>query len=210
MKPTRSGTMKNFNISSLDEFFVGEKMEIDNVLTRADRQMILKYALDSIKARENERFLPGTESVQLYHGQSIVDACLEEALIENVYSLRDMVSSPLWLVASLSQARFTQQEYLKKWGPPWYKGWFQRQPLNKIREYFGESIGIYFAFVGKNASSGFWYKFSSFSSSAEYHTVALIAPAILGIFQYFLTGGYVPFFCIFYIIWMLVSFHFTT
>lgn len=38
----------------------------------------------------------------------------------------------------------------------------------------------------------------------EYHTIALIVPAILGIFQYFLSGSYVPYFCAFYVIWMMV------
>lgn len=42
MKPTRSGVMKNFNISCLDDFFINDAMAIDNVLTVADRQMIIK------------------------------------------------------------------------------------------------------------------------------------------------------------------------
>lgn len=42
-------------------------------------------------------------------------------------------------------------------------------------------------------------------SSIEYHTIALIVPAILGIVQYFMSGGYVPYFCAFYVIWMTVS-----
>lgn len=91
MKPTRSGVMKNFNISCLDDFFVNEKMEIDNVLTLADRQTIIKHALDNVRAMPHEKHLPGYEHVLLYHGQSIVAALHEEGLIANIYSLRDTV-----------------------------------------------------------------------------------------------------------------------
>jgi hypothetical protein len=30
----------------------------------------------------------------------------------------------------------------------WARAFLRRQPLGKIRSYFGESIGVYFAFVG--------------------------------------------------------------
>lgn len=91
MKPTRSGDMKSFNISCLDDFFLNESMDIDDILTRADKQIIIKYAVDSIRANDYERNLPGYKLIQFYHGQSIIAACCEEGLIVNVYSLRDTV-----------------------------------------------------------------------------------------------------------------------
>lgn len=91
MKPTKSGVMRTFNISCLEDFFVDDKMAINNVLTMADRQIIIKHALDSIKATEFEKYIPGYETILLYHGQSIIAACQEEGLIESVYSLRDTV-----------------------------------------------------------------------------------------------------------------------
>lgn len=131
MKKTKNGVMKNFNVSCLDDFFLDDSMDIDDVLTVADRQIIVKHALDSIKAGEVERHLPGMEQqVQFYHGQSIVTACLEAGVIECVYALQD-------------------REFLKKFGPVWYLRWFDKQPVERIREYFGESLGIYFSFVGK-------------------------------------------------------------
>lgn len=93
MKPTRSGVMKNFNISCLDDFFIDDSMAIDNVLTVADRQMIIKHAIDNIKATEIEKFIPGYENILLYHGQSLINACMEQGLIVNMFSLRDTVST---------------------------------------------------------------------------------------------------------------------
>lgn len=130
MKKTKSGVMKNFNVSCLDDFFLDDNMDVDDVLTTADRQLIVKHALDCIKAAEMERHLPGMEQVQFYHGQSIVAACLEAGIIESVYALQD-------------------REFLKKFGPEWYLKWFSKQPIERIREYFGESLGIYFSFVGE-------------------------------------------------------------
>lgn len=76
----------------MDEFFVDDNMAIDNVLTLADRQIIIKHALDSIRASPNEKHVPGYEHMTLYHGQSLVDALQMEGLIENIYSLRDTVN----------------------------------------------------------------------------------------------------------------------
>lgn len=100
MKPTRSGVMKTFNISCLDDFFVDDNMAIDNVLTLADRQIIIKHALDSIRASPIEKHVPGYEHMTLYHGQSLIDALQMEGLIENIYSLRDTVMT-MALVSSL-------------------------------------------------------------------------------------------------------------
>lgn len=91
MKPTKSGVMRIFNVTCLEDFFVDEKTDLSEVLTMADRQIIMKHAVDSIRASENEKYIPGYETVQLYHGQSIIEACLEEGLIETIYSLRNTV-----------------------------------------------------------------------------------------------------------------------
>lgn len=56
--------------------------------------------------------------------------------------------------------------------------------LGDIKEYFGESIALYFAFL-------------------EYYTFALVVPSVLGLFGYIFTET-VPFFCIFNVIWVTV------
>lgn len=81
-------------------------------------------------------------------------------------------------------AIFIFQEFLKKLGPDWHNKIYD-QPIHRIREYFGEGIGIYFAFVG-------------------FYTVALVVPTILGLIQCMLSYETVPFFCVFYVVWMTV------
>lgn len=105
-KPTRNG-MRNFNVGSLDDFvyegssdvfewfssykklFFIDNMTIDDILTPADKQVVIKYALENMKALSDERNIPGHNSCQLYHGQSIIHALLSEELIVNMFSLHD-------------------------------------------------------------------------------------------------------------------------
>lgn len=67
-------------------------MTDDDILTPADRQVIIKYALDNIRANENEKHFRGKDdNISLYHGESIIQAAIEADLIVNLYSLHDKV-----------------------------------------------------------------------------------------------------------------------
>lgn len=141
MKRTKHGVMMNFNVSRLDDFFLDDGMAIDDLLTPADRQIIVNYALNSIRAAETDRALPGSESVQFYHGESVVARCEQEGIIKVVYSLHDV------------------EHVRRTFGPPWYRPLsFEWQPIEAIREYFGEALGIYFAFLGEIGGIA-WIKF---------------------------------------------------
>jgi anoctamin-7 len=50
-------------------------------------------------------------------------------------------------------ARQVLFEYWARWGK-----WYKYQPLDHIREYFGEKIAIYFAWLGKCCTGGGSYK----------------------------------------------------
>lgn len=168
MKPTKDG-MRSFNIGCLDDFIYEglytcfdlfrifseyfsvlsgfkwisiylicmnflESMIVDDILSASDKQLIIKHALDTIKAQESEKKFPGQDHAELYHGQSIIQAALYEEFIINMYSLHD-------------------KEFLKKMGPTWYKS-YKHQPVDLIRNYFGESIAMYFSFVGEHHNYG--------------------------------------------------------
>lgn len=106
-------------------------MTMDDILTSADKQFVIKYALENIKAQADER-MPGYAAVSLYHGQSIIHAAMSEELIVNMFSLHN-------------------KEFMKRLGTEWWnlKKTFREQPIEKIRYYFGDGIGFYFSFVGE-------------------------------------------------------------
>lgn len=108
-------------------------MTIEDILTPAERQVVINYALENIKAQSDERHIPGYSAVFLYHGQSIFHAAFSEELIVNMFSLHD-------------------KDFMKRLGSEWWnvRKIFQPQPIEKIRNYFGDAIGIYFSFVGEN------------------------------------------------------------
>ncbi|XP_070496668.1 anoctamin-10 isoform X4 [Chironomus tepperi] len=128
-KPTRNG-MRNFNIGCLDDFLF-DNMTMVDILTPADKQFVIKYALENIKAQADERQLPGYAAVSLYHGQSIIHAAMSEELIVSMFTLHD-------------------KEFMKRLGTEWWnlRKMFHNQPIEKIRKYFGDAIGFYFSFVG--------------------------------------------------------------
>ncbi|CAM1154814.1 Uncharacterised protein g11419 [Pycnogonum litorale] len=75
---------------------------------------------------------------------------------------------------------------LAKLGEKWYRTFLKNQPIDEIREYFGEEIAVYFAFLGS-------------------YTLALAPPAIIGILQLISSVDTIQeyaFFAIFNLIWV--------
>lgn len=107
-------------------------MTMDDILTPAEKQYVIKYALENIKAQADERQLPGYAAVSLYHGQSVIHAALSEELIVNMFTLH-------------------HKEFMRRLGREWWfwKRIYHPQPIEKIRSYFGDGIGFYFSFVGE-------------------------------------------------------------
>ncbi|XP_043241381.1 anoctamin-10-like isoform X3 [Amphibalanus amphitrite] len=142
-KKDRDGYLRDFTCAELDEF-LGEG-GVDGLLTMCEKQRIVLHELEHIRARSAEHQLPGYPSIQLFPGQSVTRLLLQEGIIAQLFPVHDTAE-------------------LERLGKSWYAALFQRQPFEDIRAYFGESVALYFSFLG-------------------FYTTALCGPAALGLLQ---------------------------
>lgn len=127
-KTYQDGNMTTFSYDDKDSF-----LNIDNMqqfLTLAERQFIVKYELDSMRALEDQR-IPGIPAPKgkLKARESILQRLEKVGVIRNVTPLHD-------------------QKKLTALGKEWYSHkslW--GQPLDGIQAYFGGTIAYYFSFL---------------------------------------------------------------
>jgi len=143
-KRDSSGFLRDFTCAELDEF-LGDNTGVDQLLTMCEKQRIVLHELEHLRARSAETTLPGYPGVKLYPGQSVTRLLLQEKVITSLFPTHD-------------------NEELDRLGKSWYAALFQRQPFEDIRAYFGESVALYFSFLG-------------------FYTAALCGPAALGVIQ---------------------------
>ncbi|XP_077290700.1 abnormal X segregation isoform X2 [Arctopsyche grandis] len=165
VKKDRSGILREFVVSRMEDF-LEEGMHVDDFLTTAERQTIVRHELENIRTLEGEHYIPSYNTAGLYTGKSILQSFIQEGLIEKIYPLHDL-------------------DALRKLGSTWFLTLFTKQPFEDIREYFGESIALYFIFL-------------------EFYTVAMIVPMVLGFIQFFVSHETLTFFCIFNVLWVIV------
>ncbi|XP_073425113.1 anoctamin-10 isoform X1 [Dendrobates tinctorius] len=146
VKESNDGTMRPFLYSNRVEYknFLGDG---EDFLTMAECQYIIKHELDNLRAQD-ETSIPGYPQSKLYPGKSIVRRMQTSGVLIQIFPLHD-------------------KEELKRLSFQWYRQIkFAYQPIDKIRHYFGDTIGLYFGFL-------------------EYFTLALIPMALIGIPYYF-------------------------
>ncbi|XP_068092339.1 anoctamin-10 isoform X2 [Hyperolius riggenbachi] len=141
----------------------------DDFLTMAECQYIIKHELDNLRAQD-ETHIPGYSQAKLYPGKSIVRRMQTSGILLQIFSLHD-------------------RDALKLLAKDWYHHVrISHQPIDEIRHYFGDTIGLYFAFL-------------------EYFTWALVPMASVGLLYYSFTwesyDNYVVF-AMFNLVWATV------
>lgn len=69
-KCDKNGLIREFNVSQLDDF-LEDGMHVDDLLTTAERQHIVRHELENIRAQKEDDQVPGYPAFRLYEGQSI-------------------------------------------------------------------------------------------------------------------------------------------
>ncbi|XP_062856918.1 anoctamin-10 isoform X2 [Trichomycterus rosablanca] len=127
-KADKEGNMTTFSFSDRDNFINVDDMQ--NFLTVAERQYLVKHQLESMRAVKDQR-IPGIQGDKgiLRSRQNVFRKLLKTGLIQDVFPLCDQKK-----LNALSQDWYSQK---RLWG----------QPLDSIHSYFGGSIAFYFSFL---------------------------------------------------------------
>ncbi|XP_062571901.1 anoctamin-8-like isoform X2 [Saccostrea cucullata] len=137
LKEELGGGMKEFSVEEQECF---KNIEDENLFfSSQERQSIICHLLDNLRAIQGEQL----GKVKFVEGQSIVPLLESKKIISQVF--------PLHCKQSVKELRKT-----------WVQAVFSPQPLDKIKDYFGVKIALYFAYLG-------------------HYTLALCLPAFVGL-----------------------------
>ncbi|XP_061578497.1 anoctamin-10 [Cololabis saira] len=125
-KAYRTGDMEGFSYHDRDNFKDSDDMEA--FLTLAERQYIVKYELDGLRAQKDLR-IPGLpDSLTLQNRDNIWQKLSSAGVILDTFPLHN-------------------PNKLKDLSEAWYSGNQLAQPLDAVNEYFGNSMAFYFSFL---------------------------------------------------------------
>ncbi|XP_068595448.1 anoctamin-10 [Brachionichthys hirsutus] len=125
-KMYRSDIMEAFSYDDRDNFKDSDNME--EFLTVAEQQYIIKYELDGLRAQRDLR-IPGMSDYTLHRRDNIWQKLGSAGVVMDTYPLHNM-------------------DKLKKLSKVWYSGNQLTQPLDSVNGYFGNSVAFYFGFLG--------------------------------------------------------------
>lgn len=125
-KTYRSGDMEAFSYNDKDNFKDSDNMEV--FLTLAERQYIVKYELDGLRAQRDLR-IPGLpESRMLQKRDNIWQKLSSAGVVVDTFPLHN-------------------RKKLKDLREAWYSGNQLAQPLDSVNDYFGSAVAFYFSFL---------------------------------------------------------------
>ncbi|XP_051238208.1 LOW QUALITY PROTEIN: anoctamin-10 [Dicentrarchus labrax] len=121
-----NNNMEAFSYNDRDNFKDSDNMEV--FLTLAERQFIVKYELDGLRAQRDLR-IPGlSDSSALQHRDNIWQKLGSAGVILDTFPLHN-------------------PDKLKDLSEAWYSGNQLAQPLDAVNGYFGSSVAFYFSFL---------------------------------------------------------------
>ncbi|CAN9499430.1 unnamed protein product [Ophioblennius macclurei] len=125
-KTYQSGDMEAFSYNDRDNFKDSDNME--EFLTLAERQYMVKYELDGLRAQRDLR-IPGlSDSCTLHNRDNIWRKLKSFGVIKDTFPLHNATK-------------------LKDLSKAWYSGNQLAQPLDSVNRYFGSSVAFYFSFL---------------------------------------------------------------
>ncbi|XP_072290469.1 anoctamin-10 [Eucyclogobius newberryi] len=124
-KTYKNGEMEAFSYNDRYNFKDSDNMEV--FLTLAERQFIVKYELDGMRAQREIR-VPGLDNYTLQPRNNIWLKLTLAGVIVDTVALHN-------------------QEQLKALSQAWYAGNQLAQPLDSVNSYFGSSLAFYFSFL---------------------------------------------------------------
>lgn len=149
-KPRISGISAEFCLQMSEEF-QGFANGGEGFLTLSECERIIFMALQHIKPHEDGT-VPGYSDVKLHKGRAIIPKCLTSGIVTQIFPLHD-------------------REKLKALEHKWYLSFNRKQPLDSIKDYFGETIALYFGFL-------------------SFYSVSLVPPVLL-VVVFALSGAHV-------------------
>ncbi|XP_028305251.1 anoctamin-10 [Gouania willdenowi] len=123
----RSGDMEAFSYQDRNNFKDSDNME--EFLTLAERQFIVKYELDGLRAQRDLR-IPGLLDIYTLQRRDNIWQKLQSAGV------------------TLDTFPLHNTNKLKDLSEAWYSGNQLAQPLDSVNKYFGSPVAFYFSFLG--------------------------------------------------------------
>ncbi|XP_044212045.1 anoctamin-10 [Thunnus albacares] len=121
-----NGDMEAFSYNDRERFKDSDNMEV--FLTLAEREYIVKYELDGLRAQRDLR-IPGLpDNYTLQHRDNIWQKLGSAGVIVDTFPLH-------------------KHDKLKDLSEAWYSGNQLAQPLDSVNAYFGSTVAFYFSFL---------------------------------------------------------------
>ncbi|XP_061140229.1 anoctamin-10 isoform X1 [Syngnathus typhle] len=125
-KTFKNGEMETFSYDNRENFRHSDNMEM--FLTVAEKQYIVKYELEGLRARRDVR-IPGlADKYTLQHRDNIWHKMISAGVVVDTFPLHNKAK-------------------LKELSKSWYSGNQLSQPLDSVNAYFGSTVGFYFSFL---------------------------------------------------------------